>query len=356
MGLGVAAIGVAPLETLAAPVPGLFRDGMPGGPIRLRSNENPYGPSPMAKTAIANVANITNRYNWELPSELITTLAQKYRINNDNILLAAGSTELLDLTARFAALQEGSFLMANPTYDYWTVVAERLGLKKIAVPVMANKQYDLPAMLNAIRSDTRLIYLCNPNNPTGAICNRDALVKFIQEATQKTLVLVDEAYIDFTDQPSLCDLAIENKNLVVVKTFSKIYGLAGARVGYALAHADTIVQLSQLQSWPNGAISVISTAAALASLKDTTFVNDTRTLIEKAKKYTTSQFERLKIPYIPSSSNFLYFSLANYKKDFFAQLKSNNILGTRIYEEQGRWSRITVGTMQEMERFINAID
>ncbi len=245
--------------------------------------------------------------------------------------------------------------MADPTYSYWSHTAQALGLKKIAVPLTADKRHDLPAMLKAIQPDTRLIYICNPNNPTGTICDREALTAFVQEATKKTLVLVDEAYIDFTKQQSLSALVLENKNLVIAKTFSKIYGLAGARLGYAIAHAATLEQLGQLQSWVNGGVSVVSVAGALASLNDEAFVKDTYTLNEKAKAYTIKEFERFSIPSIPSHTNFLYFSLASYTKDFFEQLKKNNIARTRIYEEQGKWSRITIGTMQEMQRFIGAL-
>jgi histidinol-phosphate aminotransferase len=256
---------------------------------------------------------------------------------------------------RFAALQKGSFIIADPSYGYWTDTAQKLGLTKITVPLTADKKHDLPAILKAIKPSTRLVYICNPNNPTGTICERDTLVKFINEATKRTLVLIDEAYIDFSLQESVCKLALENKNLVIAKTFSKIYGIAGARVGYGIADNSTFEQISQLQSWPNGGISVVSTAAALASLKDENFVKETFSLNEKAKQYTVQQLALLKIPCITSYSNFIYFSLENYKKDFFEQLKSNNIYGTKIYEETGKWSRITIGTMDEMQKFISAL-
>jgi histidinol-phosphate aminotransferase len=166
---------------------------------------------------------------------------------------------------------------------------------------------------------------------------------------------VDEAYIDFTEQQSLSAVAIENKNLIIVKTFSKIYGLAGARIGYAIANDKTIEQLSELKTWSIGGISVASLAAALASLKDEKFASETYSLNQKARQYTTEHLKKLNLVCIPSNTNFLYFSLTNYKKDYFEQLKTNNIIGTKMYEEQGKWTRITVGTMQEMQKFISAI-
>lgn len=355
IGLGVAGIGLTNFKSFASPVQSFAKFNTDDFPINLSSNENPYGPSQLARTTMHDNIGISNRYNWQLTKELIQTIAIKNNVIAENILLAAGSTEILDLVARFSALKSGSFVIADPNYAYWTDTAEKIGLKKIKVPLTLYKNIDLDAMLNAIRPDTKLIYVCNPNNPTGTICDRDKLLHFISEATKKTMVLVDEAYIDFTDQQSLSTLVIENKNLIIAKTFSKIYGLAGARIGYAIANIKTIEKLSELQSWANGSISVPSTAAALASLKDSKFVSDTYSLNEKARKYTIEQLKKINLVCIPSHSNFIYFSLANYKKDYVTQLKTNNIIGTNIYEELGRWTRITIGTMQEMQKFITAI-
>ncbi len=355
MSLGAIGISASRLQSFASPTPVFLKHSTADAPIKLSSNENPYGPSPLARIAISDKMLLSNRYNWELTAELISSIANKHHVTFDNILMGAGSTEILDLVARFAALKGGSFMVAEPTFSYWTVTAQKLGLKKVSVPLTKDKRHHLPNMLEAITPDTNLIYICNPNNPTGTICEREELVTFIKEASKKALVLVDEAYIDFTEQPSLCDLVVDNKNLVIAKTFSKIYGLAGARVGYAVGHTATLEQLSQLQTWPNGSISVISTAAALASFKDEQFVKETYSLNQKVRNYTIEQLERLGITCIASNSNFIYFSLANYKKDFFEQLKKNKIIGTKIYEEQGQWSRITVGTMYEMEKFINAV-
>ena len=355
IGLGVAGIGLSSFQPFTLPTEGLLKFRPNDLPIKLSSNENPYGPSPLARAAMIESISISNRYNWQLTTELIQTLSKKNNVKTNNILMGAGSTEMLDLVSRLSALKKGSFIIADPSFNYWTDTAEKLGLAKIKVPLTADKKLNLDAMLKAIEPDTKLVYICNPNNPTGSICDRDQLVKFINEATKKTIVLVDEAYIDFTDQQSLSTLAIENKNLIIAKTFSKIYGLAGARIGYAIANVKTIEQLSELKSWSNGSISVASTVAALASLKDEKFVSETYSLNLKARQYTTEQLKKLNLVSIPSYTNFLYFSLTNYKKDFFEQLRINNIIGTKIYEEQGKWTRITVGTMQEMQKFIGAI-
>jgi histidinol-phosphate aminotransferase len=351
-GLAIAGLSLLPLESFSAREIQLFEE--KGDKILLRSNENPYGPSPKARAAMAEAVNKSNRYGWTQVSELIKAIAEKNNLAEDNVLPGAGSTEILDVVARFAAINKGSFVIAETTYDYWTDNAQAWGLEKISVPLTADKKHNLSAMLKAIRPDTKLIYICNPNNPTGTVCDTNELKAFVNEASKKAIVLVDEAYIDFTDFPSLSNMVTENKNLIVAKTFSKVYGLAGARVGYALTNASTIEKLGRLQSSYSG-ISLVSATGALASLKDKDFVKETVSLNEKVKQYTIQQLESLGMKCIPSHSNFVYFSLANYKNDFFSQLEKNNILGTRIYEEEGKWTRITIGTMQEMQKFIKAI-
>lgn len=354
-GLGIVGLGMIPFEGFAISTGEDIIEEKEAGPIRLRSNENPYGPSVSARNAMRDSINASNRYNWELYDELIGKIAQKHALTDQNILLGAGSSEILNLVALYCSKTTGSLIIAATTFDYWTVTAENAGLKKNAIPLTADKKHDLSAMLKAIDADTRLIYICNPNNPTGTICASEALLDFIHEATKTTKVLVDEAYLDFTDQPSLAPLVTGNKNLIIAKTFSKIYGLAGARIGYAIAHPETIKEMGQLQFSTNGSVSIMAASGALAALKDTKFVADTILLNAEARKYTIEQLEHLKIRCIASHTNFVYFSLEKYNKDFFEQLEKNTILGTKIYEEKEKWSRITIGTMNEMKQFIKAL-
>lgn len=355
--LGVAGIGLSNFQSFASLTNDFFIFGPNNSPIKLSSNENPYGPSPFARIAMTDAVKNSNRYNWNTTEDLISALAKKNNVTDDNILVGAGSSEILDFVIQYFAFQKGSFIVANPSYTNWAKTAEKLGLIKISISLTKDKQHDLSAMLSAVDGDTKLIYLCNPNNPTGAVCENEALISFIREATKKVTVMIDEAYIDFTNQPSVCNLVTKNKNLIVVKTFSKIYGLAGARIGYAIAHKDTINNIGDnLQTWANGNVSVVSRAGAIASLTDNVFVKQCYAKNELARKYTIEQLTRLNITCIPSHTNFIYFSLINYKKDFFGLLKSNNIQGTYIYEEEGKWTRITVGTIQEMHKFISAIE
>lgn len=309
-------------------------------------------------------ANISNRYNWNIADQLISDLAKRNTIKDENILLGAGSTEILDLVAKLISVEKelepkatgnANYVIADPSYDYWTVTLDNFGLTKNKVPLTADKKINLKAMLEAVNQYTKLIYICNPNNPTGTICEREALVEFVKKISQNTIVLIDEAYLEFTKQQSLSSLVDDHKNIIIAKTFSKIYGLAGARIGYAIANKTIIDNLANLQSNTNNSVSVLSKLAAIASLKDDKFVSDCYSLNENVRKYTISELKKLNCKCISSNTNFIYFSLAEYNKDYFSQLEDNNIQGGRIYEEQGKWTRITVGKMDEMKKFIKAI-
>lgn len=348
-------LSLLPFKGLSLPAPAAAPPLPSDEEVILCFNENPYGPCEAARKAMADTIRVSNRYPWALIHDLMSAIAARHQVTADNTWIGAGSTEILDLLAQRAEQQKGSFVVATPSFDRWGTQAVACGLRKIAVPLTTDKVHDLDAMLAAIEPGTRMVYVCNPNNPTGTVCNHEGLVSFVQKATAKTTVVVDEAYLDYAGEPSLIPLAVKNDNLVVVKTFSKIYGLAGARAGYAIATAGTIDALNNLRSGADMGISAVSIAAALASLKDETFVSSSRDKNDMARAFTMAQLGELGLRTIPSRTNFIYISLQNYKGDFFKRLTDHNIKGTGIFEEDGKWTRITVGTMQEMERFILAI-
>ena len=367
IGIGVAGIGLTNFKSFASP---LVSENIntpvenDANLIFLRSNENPYGPSPLARKAFVDNANSSNRYNWDVATPLISDLAKRNNVKDENILLGAGSTEILDLVAKFVSLRKGherkatgnaNYVIADPSYDHWTVTLDNLGLTKTKVPLTKDKKINLKAMYEAVNQETKLVYICNPNNPTGTICEREALAAFVTKIPEHTMVLIDEAYLDFTNQQSLSNLVNGHKNVVIAKTFSKMYGLAGARIGYAIANKTTIDDLANLQSNTNNSVSVLSKLAALASLKDAEFVSNCFLLNENIRQFTISELKKLNCDCISSHTNFIYFSLAQYPKDYFKQLEHNMIQGGRIYEEDGKWTRITVGKMDEMKKFIQAI-
>ncbi|WP_196889368.1 pyridoxal phosphate-dependent aminotransferase [Aureivirga sp. CE67] len=324
-------------------------------PISLESNENPYRPSPLAKKAMMKNIDFSNRYGWIQIPKLKKEIVIQNNVNENNILLDAGSTKLLELVLQFAGLHKGNFITPELTYSYWMSPYNIYGLEKITIPLKENKHQDLEKTLDTINNNTKMVFICNPNNPTGILCKREEIIDFIDQVPKNVIILIDEAYIEFTDEKSLCNLIFKYPNLIITRTFSKIRGLAGARVGYAMADKNMIKTLCELQSWPNGSLSNISIAAAISATKDVEFLQKTKQLNNTVKEYTIDALEKLNIKCIPSKTNFLYLSLEEYPKDYFKQLEKNRILGTKIYEEKGKWTRITIGTIEEMQYFIQAL-
>ena len=332
-------------------IPKRFTEGF----IRLTSNENPYGPSPLARQAMAEAIAQSNRYPWDVTTKLREKLGERYSLTKDHVLMGAGSSEILGLSTQLAALNKGYAITAAPAFSIWVPAAEKMGLSITKVPLTADKKHDLPTMINQLNDSTRLFYICNPNNPTSTLMPETAVREAAEEASKKAFVLIDEAYLEYTNQPSLVSMVSNNKNIIIAKTFSKIYGLAGARIGYAIAHPDTIVKLASLQPWANAGASAVSLAAALASLNDKSFVASSKEKNTEVSLYTQKELSNLSIKVIPSQTNFIYYSLANYQGDWQEALRSKNILSGGITEKQGQWTRTTIGTLEEMHQFITAV-
>src|SRR6185436_1251234 len=204
------------------------------GIILLNGNENAYGPSATARKAMTEAAGNSNRYPDDQVSALKKQVAEFWNVGKENILFGAGSSEFLGLVSLLVSSTKGKIIIAEPSYRVWNGQAESFGLEFKRIPVANDKTLDLSAMMSAMDDDTRMMYICNPNNPIGTYVEDDLLRNFVNECSKKCMVLVDEAYTEFADLPSLKDLAIKNQNVVVAKTFSKIYGLAGARIGYVI--------------------------------------------------------------------------------------------------------------------------
>jgi len=267
-GLALAGLGLSPILTYAEEKK--FFD--PSHPVLLNSNENAYGPSSLAQKAILNSYKNSNRYPDDYIPLLKKKIADHWSVGAENILLGAGSSDIIGLSCQHIAKTKGHIVTAEPSYKVWNNQAGSFGLSFKRVPLNDQKKSDLSKMVEAVDGDTRMIYFCNPNNPTGTVVDPAQLKEHSAIAAAKTFVFIDEAYTEYADLPSLATWAKTNPNVVVAKTFSKVYGLAGARVGYAIAHADTIKSLSAYQPWPDAGVSMVSCNAALASLDDKAFV------------------------------------------------------------------------------------
>jgi histidinol-phosphate aminotransferase len=323
--------------------------------IRLNANENPYGPSSLASKAMQAAVQSSNCYPWEVTTQLREKIAALHGLTKENILMGAGSSEILGITAQLAGLRKGNAVTADPTFGIWFTSAQHAGLEIIKVPLDANKKHDLQRMKERINDQTRLVYICNPNNPTGTIVSSSELQQFITGISSYIIILLDEAYIEYSQEPSLVSLVKTLPNLIIAKTFSKIYGLAGARIGYGIANDKLITRLNEMQPWANAGASTVSLAGALASMDDAAFVHSSKTKNAAAKNLVTNYFNEAGISFIPSHTNFLYYSLQQQKTDFLAALAAANIRGGRITEENGKWSRISIGTMNDMQQFLQVV-
>jgi histidinol-phosphate aminotransferase len=337
---------------------GLLRNfGREQGLINLGSNENPYGISPKAKEAILEMINEAHRYQFNVASlqNFEKTIADYYKISGSQVLATAGSGDALGKLARH--FTKGSLVTATPTFATLPNTAKKLGTKVIEVPLTAQKTHDLPAMLKAIDGNTQMVYICNPANPSSTIVSSMKLVDFCIEAAKKAVVIVDEAYIDFLDAPdnlSMIGLIDKNPNVMVVRTFSKIHAMAGLRVGFVAGHASLIKELND-NHFSNSKMNIsnLAAAAALASLKDESHTTYCKQQNAIARDYTFRSLKEMKIDCIPSYTNFLFFPLGNYPGDFSKDMLAKNVILRSGTYPDGKWARVSVGTMDEMKQFIS---
>ncbi len=332
-----------------------FRGMDMAGVIRLGSNENPHGPSQPARKAMIDAVAGSNRYPWDVTGQLRERIGKQFGLSKDNVVIGAGSSELLGVASTWAALKKGNAVAPDPTFRLWMPAARRLGVDIRLVPLADGKVTDLQRMKDTVDSSTRMIYICNPANPTGTIVPAAELETFIRNTPSSIMILLDEAYTEFCDEPSMAKLVNDFPNLVIAKTFSKIYGMAGARVGFALAHPKTIKELNDLQPWANAGASAVSLAGALASLDDQAFVAHCKQENTKARQIFYTALKKAGMPYIPSSTSFVYFDSTPYGKNVQTLLEAKNIMGARTFEEGTKWLRLSIGTVAEMEQVAAAL-
>jgi len=329
--------------------------GQPAAAIVLANNENPYGPSPAARRAIVENYLQSNRYPDDAILVLRKAVADHWQLAAENIVLGAGSSEIIGLACQLAAKEKGHVISADPSYEEWNgqAAAFGLGFKKNYLPQTGEPVLD--KIYGPVTTGTRMIYICNPNNPTGMALDGKALAAFATKAAATTLVFIDEAYAEYALLDSMAPLAVTNPNIIVARTFSKIYGLAGARIGYAIGHPATIRALASYQPWLSANLSTVSVAAAIASLNDTAFVNDCFEKNRAAKEHCYGLFRQTGLEYIPSAANFILLNIDKVKDKFVQGMQRNNIQVKYRDAYGAKWCRITMGTPEEMEAFDKAV-
>ena len=325
---------------------------------KLNANENPYGPSPMAMEALKDAAVQGNRYGWRSLSQLIDLITEREGVDKEHIMMGPGSSDLLEKFGLVLFMNGGNIVSADPSYMSMINVAKSVGATWKGVKLKSDWSHDLEAMEKAIDDETRLVYICNPNNPTGTITAYQELYDFCSRVADRVPVFIDEAYLEFIDGPegkSMVSLLSQSKNVIVARTFSKIHGMAGLRVGYVAALPETLKSIQQITRGGMG-ITITSIAAALASMKDKTFLKASKRKNKEARDFTFSQLKAMGYDPVPSQTSFMIFPQEEMEgKQYLDEMAS---LGVRvrsfeIYDKT--WCRVSMGTMEEMKIFLNAL-
>ena len=317
--------------------------------IKLSSNENPYGPSEMVQKAVIKAFDHGCRYPYSYSDALAVKLAKKHGVDPESIIITGGSTEGLKITGLTFTQGGGEIIAGQPTFLAMMTFAEQWGAKINWVPVGEDKGYDLNAINNKINKNTKLIFLCNPNNPTGTVIPKQSLKDFCISASKKAIIFSDEAYYDFIqedDYPSMDTLVRQGENVIVSKTFSKIYGLAGLRIGYLIAPPHLAKQIRS---------NVVAIAGADKALEDQEFYDFSLNKIKQGRKLITDTLDDLGLNYDPSNTNFVFFHSKKHIDKLGKQMLDKGIRIGRPFPPFFDWCRISVGTLQEVQAFTSAL-
>ena len=323
---------------------------------RLNANENPWGPSAAAKEAITSSIELGNRYSFGPLRELANKIVAQEGITEKQILMAAGSSPILTAGAVYYSRLGGNIVTGDPSYSDMPSRIEDFGGEVRWVPLTSEYKLDLKAMEANMDADTKMVYICNPNNPTATVLDSAELEAFCKKVSQKATVFIDEAYIEYLDDPdaaSMMHLVKEGHNVIVARTFSKLYGFAGLRVGYMVAPEEII---DTFGDYTRGAMSISATSAsaALVTYREKEYSDMVKANTLEGKQYLYSVLEKEGYEYVPSAANFAIFPINMEGRRFLQEMWKRGV-GVRSWEFNNQnWCRVTIGTMPEMEIFAQA--
>ncbi|MEZ5040859.1 MAG: histidinol-phosphate transaminase [Saprospiraceae bacterium] len=324
---------------------------------RLLANENPYGPSDKVRLAIMESAGMGNRYGHTAAAKLIDMIAEKEGVTPEHIMLGPGSTDMLEKTAITHFIHGGNIVSADPAYMSLIKTAMSFNAEWKNVPLTKDWAHDLPAMEAAIDKETKLVYVCNPNNPTGSLTPAKDLWNFCERVSEKAPIFVDEAYLEFldnSDDSSMVGLVKKGKNVIVARTFSKIHSMAGLRVGYIVGTPETLEKISSMVRGNMG-MSITSLKGAMASMEDVTFQENSRKWTTETREYVFEELGKMGFDYIPSYTSFILFPIAMSGAPFLEKMFDKGV-GVRAFEVFGKqYCRVSMGKMKEMELFIDTL-
>lgn len=349
LGAGAAAATI-PFPTFAATK---VKAASSGGAVRLSSNENPYGPSAPALEAMQSAASLAWRYPDEAQDALTQELATLHGIGAEQILLGAGSSEILRIAASAFLGPDRKLVLASPTFEAIAGAAPSTGAETVSVPLDSAYAHDLHAMGSV--SNTGLVYICNPNNPTGTITPRAALAAFIDSVPQTTIVFVDEAYHHYADSDhyaSVVPMVKTHPNLLVARTFSKIFGMAGLRLGYAVAQHPLLQKMRAHQQWDS--VNIIALAAGRASIGDAEHVRTGKERNLATRTMVTDELAKSGFRTLPSQTNFIMIDMGREVKPLIAAFRERNVHVGRLFPAMPKHLRVTIGRPEQMTAFLNA--
>lgn len=327
------------------------------GCVKLASNENPYGPSPLAVQAMGRALGSMHEYPDGGAYYLKQRIAKFHGVQVNQIIVGNGSNELIEMIVRTCLRPGENMLYADPSFIAYKLVAQAAGAMVKAVP-LRDMRFDLAALQMATDQATKLIFLANPNNPTGTYVTRHELQDFLQTLPQDVLVVLDEAYFEYAtalDYPDGMQLLAERERLMVLRTFSKCYGLAGLRIGYAVGHGKLIDYLNRGRQPFN--VGTLAQVAATAALDDTEFVTRCRQHNRAEMDKLVPQLQQRGLAVVPSQANFVLVDFHAPAPDIFQALLQQGVIVRPMHGQGLRtWQRVTVGTAAENARLLQAID
>ncbi len=324
---------------------------------RLNANENPFGPSDKVRLAVMESVSTGNRYGHQDAAILRAMIAEKEGVPEDYILLSPGSTDLLEKVAITQFVKGGNVVSADPAYMSLIKTAMAFDADWKQVPLTADYAHDLAAMEAAIDRDTRLVYVCNPNNPTGSITSSAALKAFCSRVSERVPVFVDEAYLEYLDDPAgstMAGLVAAGKNVIVARTFSKIHAMAGLRMGYMVALPETIEQITSMVRSTMG-LCITSLRGAIASLNDTAFHEYSRARTMENREFVYAELKKMGFDYIPSYTSFILFPI-DMPGDTFLKKMYGEGVGVRAFTiDEKPYCRVSMGTTEELKIFTDTL-
>ncbi|MBI3923043.1 MAG: histidinol-phosphate transaminase [Armatimonadetes bacterium] len=326
--------------------------------IKMASNENVLGPSPKAIEAMRNLAPEVFYYPEGSGPDLRSALAKKWDVSPDQIILGNGSDEIISYLGLTYLNPGDEILQAEPTFSEYRAIATLCDAETISVPSTDDLRHNLTAMRARATNRTKLFFIGNPNNPTGTIVTRDEVEALLADLPDQVIVVLDEAYYEYVESaayPDSLDYVRQGKRVIVLRTFSKAYALAGLRVGYGIAPPEIIGCLNQVRQPFN--VNSIAQAAATASLTDETQVARSRKMNSEGKQYLYGEFDRLSLKYAPSEANFIFVDTGKDSKQVFqALLKRGVIVRTGDVFGCPTFIRVTMGTRDMNERFVRQLE